>query len=209
MTNILQVLLGLALVNYVMFDAVFSEQPKGTRGQPTHSKVVGKTWLSAGSLVWPLTVLNKSLSLAAATTTAFLLTLVFSNLLEQFVLLRVTNRLLSTLSFIVTLTAALQVIALVLARRHLLSAFVPAILLPLIFANCVVMGVTMPNNIELGTVLVAGLARCSGFAVVLVLFTLLRERLAGADIPAAFQGTATTLLVAALVSMTFMGFAGL
>jgi electron transport complex protein RnfA len=153
--------------------------------------------------------LNKALSLTAATAIAFLLTLVLSTLLEQFLLFRFTNSVLSTLSSIVILAAVLQAITLVLARRQLLAALVPGMLLPLIFVNCVVMGVTMPNTIEPSSVLVAGLARCTGFAVVLVLFTLLRERLAGADSPAAFQGTATTLVVAAILSMTFMGFGGL
>ena len=188
MTNILQLLLGLALVNYLMLD-VISTQPKPA---PRSAQ------------------LHKALAIAGTTAVAFLLTLAVSALVEQLVLFRIANPLLSTLSFILILAAVVQGIAVVLSTRQL--PFTPAvgIFLPLIFTNCVAMGVTMPlDNSELADVFASGVARCTGFALVLVLFTMLRERLEGADVPAAFQGTPTTLFTAALLSITFMGFAGL
>ena len=47
-----------------------------------------------------------------------------------------------------------------------------------------------------------------GFTLVLTLFAAMRERLAIADVPAPFKGTAIALIAAGIMSMAFMGFAG-
>ena len=48
-----------------------------------------------------------------------------------------------------------------------------------------------------------------GFSLVLILFAAMRERIAAADVPEAFQGASIALITAGLMSMAFMGFAGL
>ena len=45
--------------------------------------------------------------------------------------------------------------------------------------------------------------------LVLVLFAGIRERIEGADVPAPFRGVAIAMVTAGLMSLTFMGFAGL
>jgi electron transport complex protein RnfA len=54
-----------------------------------------------------------------------------------------------------------------------------------------------------------GFAAGLGFSLVLVLFAAMRERLAIADVPKAFQGAAIGLVTAGLMSLAFMGFTGL
>jgi electron transport complex protein RnfA len=54
-----------------------------------------------------------------------------------------------------------------------------------------------------------GFGAAIGFSMVLVIFAGMRERLAAADVPVAFQGAAIGLITAGLMSMAFMGFAGL
>ena len=56
---------------------------------------------------------------------------------------------------------------------------------------------------------VDGFGAAAGFSLVLVLFAAVRERVAVADVPAPFQGNAISLITAGLMSMAFMGFAGL
>ena len=58
-------------------------------------------------------------------------------------------------------------------------------------------------------VLVYGLGGGLGFSLVIALFAGLRERTASADVPAAFRGTAVSLVTAAFMALAFMGFAGL
>jgi electron transport complex protein RnfA len=48
-----------------------------------------------------------------------------------------------------------------------------------------------------------------GFTLVLVLFAAMRERLEAADIPAPFRGASIAMITAGLMSLAFMGFAGL
>ena len=57
--------------------------------------------------------------------------------------------------------------------------------------------------------LLFGAGSAIGFSLVLILFAGLRERIDGADVPAPFRGTAIAMVTAGLMSLAFMGFAGL
>ena len=54
-----------------------------------------------------------------------------------------------------------------------------------------------------------GLGAAGGFALVLIMFAAIRERLDAADIPAPFRGSAIALITAGMMSLAFMGFAGM
>jgi electron transport complex protein RnfA len=54
-----------------------------------------------------------------------------------------------------------------------------------------------------------GFGGAVGFATVLILFSAMRERLAAADVPQPFKGAAIGMITAGLMSLAFMGFAGL
>jgi electron transport complex protein RnfA len=84
--------------------------------------------------------------------------------------------------------------------------------LPLITTNCAVLGVALLNiNKEHSFTqsLFYGFGAAVGFSLVLVLFAAMRERLAVADVPLPFQGAAIGMITAGLMSLAFMGFAGL
>jgi electron transport complex protein RnfA len=57
--------------------------------------------------------------------------------------------------------------------------------------------------------LLFGLGGSLGFSLVLILFASMRERLDAADVPVVFKGTAIAMVTAGLMSLAFMGFAGL
>ena len=57
--------------------------------------------------------------------------------------------------------------------------------------------------------LIFGLGGAVGFSLVLILFASMRERLEAADVPIVFKGSAIAMVTAALMSLAFMGFAGL
>jgi electron transport complex protein RnfA len=59
------------------------------------------------------------------------------------------------------------------------------------------------------TATINGFGAALGFSLVLVLFAALRERIAVADVPEPFQGSAIALVTAGIMSLAFMGFAGL
>ena len=86
------------------------------------------------------------------------------------------------------------------------------IFLPLITTNCAVLGVALLNVQEKHGFLESalyGFGAAVGFSMVLIIFAGMRERLAAADVPVPFQGAAIGLITAGLMSMAFMGFAGL
>jgi electron transport complex protein RnfA len=84
--------------------------------------------------------------------------------------------------------------------------------LPLITTNCAVLGVAL-LTVQAGHGFVAsllqGFASGLGFALVLAIFAGLRERLAIADVPKVFEGAPIGFITAGVLSLAFMGFAGL
>jgi electron transport complex protein RnfA len=57
--------------------------------------------------------------------------------------------------------------------------------------------------------LLFGFGSSIGFSMALILFAGIRERLEGADVPVFFRGTAIAFITAGIMSLAFMGFAGL
>ena len=119
---------------------------------------------------------------------------------------------LETIVFILVIAAIVQFIEIVLKRyiKPIYNAL--GIYLPLITTNCAVLGITMLNiTNELGFVqsLVNALGAGLGFMLAMLLFSGVRERLETADIPEFLKGLSITLVAAALVSLSFLGFAGI
>ena len=86
------------------------------------------------------------------------------------------------------------------------------IFLPLITTNCAVLGVailTVQNNYNLLQSTVFAIANALGFGLALIIFSGIRERLDMANIPEGMKGAPIALLVAGLLALAFMGFAGL
>jgi electron transport complex protein RnfA len=86
------------------------------------------------------------------------------------------------------------------------------IYIPLIATNCAVLGVALINVQQSSNFVQSvffGLGAAIGFALVLVMFSAIRERLEAADIPKPFRGTAIALLTAGIMSLAFIGFAGM
>ena len=119
---------------------------------------------------------------------------------------------LETIVFILVIAAIVQLIEIVL-KRYIKPVYNSlGIYLPLITRNCAVLGITMLNiTNELGFVqsLVNALGAGLGFMLAMLLFSGVRERLETADIPEFLKGLPITLVAAALVSLSFLGFAGI
>ena len=117
-----------------------------------------------------------------------------------------------TLAFILVIAALVQFIDLALKRFMPSLHAALGIFLPLITTNCAVLGVA-ELNYKGGTSFCESVffsfAAALGFGFALVLFSGIRERLAHANPPRAFQGVALALVTAGLLSLAFMGFSGL
>jgi electron transport complex protein RnfA len=149
-----------------------------------------------------------------ALATLFVLTIAsgLSFALWQWVLVPLGMEYLRTLGFILLIAGVVQFTEIMVRATSPLLHQLLGIFLPLITTNCAVLGVAL-LNVErqhgLLESLVFGASAGAGFGIALLLFTALRERLALADVPAAFRGTPVALVTAGLMALAFMGFAGL
>ena len=86
------------------------------------------------------------------------------------------------------------------------------IYLPLITTNCAVLGVVLLNQTKgynFAESMVNSVGAGLGFMLAMVIFSGVRSRLEGADIPKFLQGLPIVLIAASIVSLSFMGFTGL
>jgi electron transport complex protein RnfA len=119
---------------------------------------------------------------------------------------------LQTIAFILVIASLVQLVEIVMQKVSPPLYQALGIYLPLITTNCAVLGVAILNiQTQHGFLetLFYGFGASVGFTLALVLFSGLRERVALADVPSAFRGTAIALITAGLLSLAFMGFSGL
>lgn len=119
---------------------------------------------------------------------------------------------LRTLSFIVVIAAVVQFTEMVMEKNFPPLYQSLGIFLPLITTNCAVLGVPLLNaqaSRSFIESLFFGLGGALGFSLVLILFASMRERLEAADVPLTLKGSSIAMITAALMSLAFMGFAGL
>ncbi len=155
--------------------------------------------------------LEASLGMGIATTFVLTLACGTSWLLDQLLLVWHLEYL-RTLGFIVVIAAIVQFTEMFIHKTSPVLYQVLGIYLPLITTNCAVLGVPLLNvsmKHNLLESLVFGFGSAVGFSLILILFAAMRERMEGADIPEFFRGTPAAFVTAGLMSLAFMGFAGL
>jgi len=156
--------------------------------------------------------LETAIGMGLATTFVLTLSAVCSYLANTYLLEPLGLDYLRTVTFILVIAVVVQFTEMVMHKTSPVLYQVLGIFLPLITTNCAVLGVALLNTQENhGFVDSAlyGFGAAIGFSLVLVLFAAMRERVAVADVPIPFKGNAIALITAGLMSMAFMGFAGL
>lgn len=119
---------------------------------------------------------------------------------------------LQTIVFILVIAALVQLVEIILKRYMPALHKALGVYLPLITTNCAVLGVTILNIDEGYTFaesMVNSLGSGLGFFLAMVMFSGVRSKLEGADIPKAFQGLPITLVAASITSLSFLGFGGI
>ncbi len=156
--------------------------------------------------------LESAMGMAMATTFVLTLASACSNLTYHYLLLPLGLGYLKTIAFILVIAVVVQFTEMVVKKTSPMLYRVLGIYLPLITVNCAVLGLALINISKDHTFLqslVYGLGGGAGFSLVLVFFAAMRERLAVADVPTPFKGPALGMITAGLMSLAFMGFAGL
>jgi len=156
--------------------------------------------------------LDSALSMGLATTFVLTLAAMTSWILEHFILVPFNIQFLRILAFILVIAAVVQFTEMVVHKTSPVLYQILGIFLPLITTNCAVLGVALLNVQEkygFMDSLIFGFGSAVGFTLVMVLFAGLRERLALMAVPALFAGTPIAFITAGILSLAFMGFAGL
>lgn len=157
---------------------------------------------------------NLDAALGMSLATAFVLTLSSGTawLLHRLLLVPFALEYLRTMAFILSIAASVQLAEIMIRRLSPELEQVLGIYIPLIATNCAVLGVALLNvqsDRGFAGSLLFGFGAALGLALVLTAFAAIRDRLATADVPAPFRGTAIALMTAGLMSLAFMGFAGM
>jgi electron transport complex protein RnfA len=153
-----------------------------------------------------------AIGMSAATTFVLTVSSILSYMINSWILAPLGLEFLRTIAFIIAIAAVVNFTELVVHKTSPLLYNVLGIFLPLITTNCAVLGVALINVQEQNSFLqsaVYGFGAALGFSLVLVLFAAMRERVNVADVPAPFRGSAIGLVTAGLMSLAFMGLAGL
>ena len=158
------------------------------------------------------TKLESAIGMSAATGFVLVLTSVSSYLVNNFILEPLGLEFLTTISFILVIAAVVSFSKMFIEKTSPILYRVLGIYIPLITSNCAVLGLALQNvtkSHNFFEALMFGVGASVGFALVLILFAAMRERITVADTPTPFRGAAIGMITAGLMSLAFMGFGGL
>lgn len=153
-----------------------------------------------------------ALGMSYATTFVMTLASLLSYIINTYVLAPLGLEYLITMAFILVIAVVVQFTEMVVHKTSANLYRLLGIFLPLITTNCAVLGVALLNIYQQHNFfesIIYGFGAAAGFSLVLVMFAAMREKLANADIPKPFKGSAIAMITAGLMSLAFMGFAGL
>ena len=151
-----------------------------------------------------------SMGMGMAVTVVMALATLVTWCIQQYVLVPFGIGYMQTITFILVIAALVQMVEIVLKKVSPALYQALGIFLPLITTNCAVLGVaiiTIQKNFDLLTGVIYAVAAALGFALALVLFAGIRERLEVEDTPEGMRGVPIALITAGLLAMAFMGFA--
>ena len=155
---------------------------------------------------------DTSLGMGAAVTFVMALSSIVAWSIQEFILVPLGIEYMQTIVFILVIAALVQMVEIVLKKVSPSLYQALGIFLPLITTNCAVLGVAIlmiQKEFNLLQSFTYSVSTALGFALALVIFAGLRERLELEDVPEALKGIPVSLIVAAILAMAFMGFSGL
>ena len=166
--------------------------------------------------ICPFLGVSKKLSTATGMSAAVIFVMALATAvtypINKFLLVRFDLEYLQTIVFILVIAALVQLVEIILKK------YIPAlynalgIYLPLITTNCAVLGVVILNidsGYNFAESMFNSVGAGLGFMLAMVMFSGIRERMEGNDIPKFLQGLPITLVAASLVAVSFLGFTGI
>ncbi len=133
-------------------------------------------------------------------------------LLQHYVLVPLGLVYLQTIAFILVIAILVQMLEIVMKKSAPGLYVALGVYLPLITTNCAVLGtaiIAANKNFDFLYSIVYAVSTALGFGLAIVLFAAIRTQLELADVPRSMRGVPIALIVAGILAMSFMGFAGI
>jgi electron transport complex protein RnfA len=156
--------------------------------------------------------ISTGIGMTGAVTFVMVIATIVTYFIQELILERFGISFLQTISFILVIASLVQLVEIVLKKVSPPLYQALGVFLPLITTNCAILGVaimTVNNNYNLTEAVVFSGASALGFGLALVTFAGIREQLDLVNVPKGMQGAPIALVVAGLLAMAFMGFAGM
>ncbi len=156
--------------------------------------------------------ISTGIGMTGAVTFVMVIATIVTYLLQKLVLDPFNIGYLQTISFILVIASLVQLVEIILKKVSPPLYQALGVFLPLITTNCAILGVailTIQKDFNLVEAVVFSAATAVGFGLALVTFAGIREQLDLMDVPKGMRGTPIALVVAGLLALAFMGFAGL
>ena len=155
---------------------------------------------------------STGIGMTGAVTFVMTIATIVTYLIQQYVLVPLEITYLQTISYILIIAALVQMVEIILKKVSPPLYQALGVYLPLITTNCAILGVAIlviQSEFNLIQSVVFAIANAIGFGLALVIFSGLREQMDLIDLPKGMKGVPASLVIAGLLSMAFMGFAGL
>ena len=156
--------------------------------------------------------INTALGLGTAVIFVLFCTTILNYVIYHFVLVPLHLDFLAFIIFIAVIAAFVQFVEMFVERFSPELYFALGIFLPLITVNCAILGASLFMVIRQYTfaqIVAVGGGAGIGWALAIALMAGLREKMGYSNVPKGLKGTGAVMLVAGVIAMTFMGFAGM
>ena len=156
--------------------------------------------------------LEKAFSMGLAATFVMVLAALVTWLINNLILIPFNLPFLQYVAFIIVIASLVQFVEMFIRKVSPVLYRALGIFLPLITTNCAILGMALLSALRgynFIQSIVFGFAAGIGFTLALLIMSGIREELEMAPVPEPFKGAPITLIIAGLLALAFMGFAGL
>ncbi len=156
--------------------------------------------------------IDTSIGMTGAVVFVMVIATAVTYLIQNYILIPYGIGFMRTITFILVIASLVQLVEIVIKKVSPSLYQALGIFLPLITTNCAILGVAIlavQNDYNLLESVVFAFANSLGFGLALVTFAGIREQLDLSNVPKAMEGVPIAFIVAGILAMAFMGFAGI
>ncbi len=156
--------------------------------------------------------ISTALGLGSAVIFVLFFTTIINYLIYYYILVPLGLEFISFLIFIAVIAAFVQFVEMFVERYSPTLYYALGIFLPLITVNCAILGASLfmvIRSYNLSQTILYSAGTGIGWSLAIALMAGLREKMGYSNVPTSLRGTGVIMLIAGVIAMTFMGFAGM